>query len=96
MALQNTGLEVERELFRAANIAAQAMITPEQLAWANKQRVVALAPVLRHIEGVQMLGIARLRYRPKTRRTQAFLSREAEWRERIARYQRCARHPATT
>jgi hypothetical protein len=90
MALQNTGLEVERELFHAANMAAQAMITPGQLAWANKQGVVALAPVLRHIEGVQMLGIARLRYRPKTRRTQEFLSQEVEWREQSARYQQFA------
>jgi hypothetical protein len=88
MALEDSGLEVEREVRCAA--AALKMITPGQLDWAEGQGVVAFAPVARHIEGVQMLGIARLRYRPKTNRTLAFVGREAEWREAIARFGRIA------
>jgi hypothetical protein len=61
------------------------MITPQQYEWAMKQGMVALAPVERHIEGVQMLGIVRLRYRSRTNRTLAFFAREAEWRAVIAR-----------
>ena len=84
MALDGTGLEVEREVARAAMRAGLAMITPGQREWAMKQGVVALAPVLRHIEGVQMLGIARLRYRPRTSRTLAFVGHGERWRRKIA------------
>ncbi len=90
MALEGSGLEVEREVRRAAEAAARRMVTPGQLAWAEGQGVVTLAPVLRHIEQVQMLGITRLRYRPRTNRTLAFIGREAEWREAIARFGRIA------
>jgi hypothetical protein len=51
MALDGTGLGVEREVARAATRAGLAMITPGQGKWAKEQGVVALAPVLRHIEG---------------------------------------------
>jgi hypothetical protein len=58
---------------------------------------------MRHIEKVQMVGVARLRYRPRTSRTRAFAAREAEWRETIARLEKIARaadeaagHPATS
>lgn len=85
MAMEGTGLEIEREVRRAAEAAALRMVTPGQLGWAHDQNVVALAPVLRHIEGVRMLGVARLRYRPKTARTLAFAAREVEWREVVAR-----------
>ncbi len=90
MALEDSGLEIEREVWEAAGAAALKMITPGQLDWAEGQGVVAIAPVARHIEGVQMLGIARLRYRPRTNRTLAFIGREAEWREAIARFGRIA------
>lgn len=90
MALEGTGLEVEREVRRAAEAAVWRMATPEQLDWAEGRGVAALAPVARHIEGVQMLGIARLRYRPRTNRTRAFMRREAEWREAISRLRRIA------
>ncbi|HYZ61447.1 MAG TPA: hypothetical protein VE650_03260 [Acetobacteraceae bacterium] len=85
MAFDGTGLEVEREVARAAERAALTMITQGQHDWAAKQGVATLAPVLRHIEGVQMFGIARLRYRPRTSRTLAFAAREAEWRELAVR-----------
>jgi hypothetical protein len=91
MALGETGLEVEREVFRAAHRTAVTMITKGQYEWALKQGVVALAPVPRHIGGVRMLGVARLRYRPRTNRTRAFFARETEWREVIARLDEIAR-----
>jgi hypothetical protein len=99
MALDGTGLEVERELARAASQAAITMLTPGQLDWARSQGVVALAPVPRHIEEVQMVGVARLRYRPRTSRTRTFAAREAEWREAIARLDKithAAGRPATS
>jgi hypothetical protein len=67
------------------------MITPGQHDRAMKRGVIALAPVLRHIEGVQMLGIARLRYRPKTNRALAFFAQEEKWRAFITRYEEIAR-----
>jgi hypothetical protein len=86
MAREGTGLEVEQEIHRAAEAAALRMITQGQFDWAKNQGVVIFAPVSHHIEEVQMVGTARLRYRPKTNRTLAFISREVEWREVIARY----------
>ena len=91
MALEGTGLAVEREVRRAAEAAARNMVTPGQLDWAEGQGVVTFAPVLRHIEGAALVGVARLRYRPKTTRTAAFLAREAEWRGVIARMDEIAR-----
>jgi hypothetical protein len=91
MALEGTGLEVERELTQAASRAALTMLTQGQYDWARRQGVVAIAPVLRHIEGVQMVGVARLRYRPRTGRTRAFAAHAAEWWETIARLEEIAR-----
>jgi hypothetical protein len=86
MALEGTGLAVERDVRRAAEAAARSMITPGQLDWAEGEGVVVFAPVLRHIEEAALVGIARLRYRPRTSRTLGFMGREAEWREVIARF----------
>lgn len=61
--------------------------TAGQLEWAGHQNVVMLAPVRRHIEEVQMLGIARLRYRPRTNRTRAFLAQEEDWRATLEQLQ---------
>jgi hypothetical protein len=91
MALNNTGLEIEREVASAAQRAALTMVMPGQWDWARKQGVVALAPVKRHIEEVQMVGIARLRYRPMTSRTLAFASRQEEWRKEVSRLDELAR-----
>jgi hypothetical protein len=88
MALDDTGLPVEQEVCRMAEEAARALLTDGQQSRAAKQGCVALAPVPRHIEKVQMVGIARLRYRPRTGRTLAFTAREAEWRQVIGRLDR--------
>jgi hypothetical protein len=47
------------------------MLTDGQREWATGQKLW-LAPVPRHIADVRMVGIARLRYRPKTRKTAAW------------------------
>jgi hypothetical protein len=90
MALECTGLPVEREVRQAAEAAARAMVTPGQLNRARKEGVVTFAPVPRHMEQVQVVGIVRLRYRPKTSRTASFIGRAVEWREAIARFRRMA------
>lgn len=90
VALSGTGLDIERALARAAVLAGSALVTPGQMEWAKAQGVVVLAPVLRHIEGVQMVGIVRLRYRPRTNRTLAFMMRESEWRDILERLDRIA------
>jgi hypothetical protein len=61
------------------------LITAGQHEWAVNEGVVMVAPVQRHIEGVQMVGVVRLRYRPQTTRTAAFMARASEWREIISR-----------
>jgi hypothetical protein len=91
LAEDGSGLDVEWDLGLVAHQAAARIITPGQHGWAEGQGVVALAPVLRHVEGVQLLGIARLRYRPRTSRTLAFLSREAEWLSYRERYHQILR-----
>jgi hypothetical protein len=62
---------LEDRLGWAAHEAARSMLTARQREWATEQELW-LAPVPRHIANVQMIGIARLRYRPKTRKTAAW------------------------
>lgn len=85
MALGQTGLQIERALADAVRREAECMATAGQIAWARDQHAVALAAVRRHLEHVQMRGIARLRYQPRTSRLLAFHSRRAEWEAIIKR-----------
>jgi hypothetical protein len=62
---------LEDRLGWAAHEAARSMLTDRQREWASEQKL-RLAPVPRHVAGVQLVGIARLRYRPKTRKTAAW------------------------
>lgn len=62
---------LEDRLGRAAHEAARRMLTDRQRGWATGQKLW-LAPVPRHVADVRMVGIARLRYRPKTRKTAAW------------------------
>ena len=85
VALPGTGLEIERELARAASLAGAALTTSGQQEWAFGQGVKLLVPIERRKEGVQVMGIARLRYRPRTSRTLAFVAREVEWQAALDR-----------
>lgn len=63
---------IEDRLGRAANDAGRAMVTEGQRNWASENGFTLLVPVPRHIENVQVVGIARLRYRPHTAMTAAW------------------------
>ena len=62
---------LEDRLGASARHVAHTMLTDGQCRWADEQGLW-LAPVLRHITNVQLTGIARLRYRPQTRKTEAW------------------------
>ena len=66
-----TSDSLDDQLGAAAHNAALEMLTAGQLDWVL-ERDFHLAPVPRHIANVQMVGIARLRYRPRTRKTAAW------------------------
>src|SRR5262249_49990154 len=65
------GDDSEARLGKAAHQAGQSMPTERQREWAAGE-VLILAPVPRHMVNVQMVGIARLRYRPQTKMTGAW------------------------
>ena len=56
-----------------AHQAALTMLTPPQRDGAE-QRMLRLVPVPRHIGHVQLISVARLRYRPHTKRTAAWFA----------------------
>jgi hypothetical protein len=88
MTLEGDGIEAR--LGRAAHRAGRSMLTDAQRSWADEQGLT-LAPVPRHITNVQMVGIARLRYRPHTKLTAAWWSELAEKGEAlIAKYEQLA------
>lgn len=62
---------LESRLGLAAHKAGAAMLTKPQRSWAASKGLF-LVPVPRHFTRVQVIGIARLRYRPKTRLTSAW------------------------
>jgi hypothetical protein len=77
----------EQRLAVAAHSAAQAMLTEGQIDWAveNSLRLVPIAT--HHLPNVQMVGIPRLRYRPRTEATAAWFIKQKEWAKFIERYQ---------
>jgi len=67
-AMHADGLQLEQDLFNAANAAGQSMLPA-----GYENRVQGfLVPVPAHVEQVQVIGIARLRYRPQTKLTSAW------------------------
>lgn len=78
---------IEDRLGLSAHEAGWALVTEGQYEWAINHSIHQLVPVPRHITNVQVVGIARLRYRPHTRMTAAWwaeLSANAE--KHLARY----------
>ena len=71
---------IEDRLGRAAHAAALSKLTEAQRGWVVEQGYW-LAPVPRHMADVQMVGIARLRYRAQTRATAAWWSHLQEQAE---------------
>lgn len=64
---------IEGRLAVSADRAGAALLTNSQLEWA-REKGLYLAPVPQHIANVRMIGIARLRYRPKTKLTAAWFA----------------------
>lgn len=83
------GEAAERLLATSAHEAGRAMLTEGQREWADRQKV-HLAPVRAHITEVQMVGIARLRYRPRTSATAVWFARMAECDEMTVLYDEMA------
>jgi hypothetical protein len=79
------GEEIEQQLSDAAHRAGNALLTEGQQSWAVGQSVI-LVPVRSHLSAVQMMGIARLRYRPRTSATAAWFARQSEWGSWIEHY----------
>jgi hypothetical protein len=86
LAVDN-GEEGERAIRTAACKAARTMITDGQYEWALEQGVSILVPVRTHMANVQVVGIARLRYRPRTRATAIWRAKATEWAEWVSRYE---------
>jgi hypothetical protein len=87
-AIRN-GEEIERKLALAAQSAAEAMLTEAERNWA-RDRGLLLVPVQRHLLAVQMIGIARLRYRPRTKATAAWFAERQGLTEWVSRYEAMA------
>jgi hypothetical protein len=68
------GEDCEKAVGRAAVAAAGAMLTDGQCEWALSNGITNAAPVLRHVEQVQAVGIFRLQHRPHTEATRAWLA----------------------
>jgi hypothetical protein len=81
------GDAVEDRLARAAHEAGRALVTEGQYGWAVENNIHQLVPVPRHIAEVQLIGIARLRYRPQTRVTASWWAElNAQAEKHLARY----------
>lgn len=72
-----TGEPEERALAEAAHAAGLALVTAGQVEWAERHfgKMPWLCPVPAHMVDAQMIGIARPRHRPQTRRTAAWAAR---------------------
>jgi hypothetical protein len=69
-----TGDADERVLTDLALDLAVALIGPERIEQARGDGYTLFVPVLRHLSEVQVVGVARLKHRPQTKLTQAWLS----------------------
>jgi DNA-binding Lrp family transcriptional regulator len=74
--------EMEQKITQAANCAARNMITDSQLNRAHEMGFCEyLVPIPRHAINAQLIGIARLRYKPKTSMTKAWFAESVKRNE---------------
>ena len=83
----NDGEELEQEVAAAAHQAGYALLNDWRRDVGDKYPDRWLVPVLAHIAGVELVGIFRTRYRPRTRSTAAWFVRKGEWAEWKRRYE---------
>jgi hypothetical protein len=73
------GEDFERALADVARRAAEALMSEEQVRWA-RSKFMTLLPTWEHQHpNVALMGIARMRFRPHTKMTAAWLAKNAEW-----------------
>jgi hypothetical protein len=81
------GEDGERDVALATLGAAESMLADWQLKRLENENNWILIPVARHLANVQLVGVARLRYRAQTEATAEWLNREsARWAEWATRY----------
>lgn len=89
-AIQPTSDPLEHELARAAHLAAMKMVPAKRYEKAKTELGVSdlwAAPVPAHVGDVQLFGLARLRYRPRTKLTGAWYAEHQRLcREQIEQY----------
>jgi hypothetical protein len=80
----------EQEVGKAALSAATAMLPDwliKKIAGSTEKEHSMIAPVERHRKSVELVGIARLRYRPHTSKTGAWIDQMAEWEKHKLAFQ---------
>jgi hypothetical protein len=87
LPLQETSISIEYEITLAAREAAL-LLVQKQRASQIEHGFEVLVPVLRHLQQVQLVGIYRLRYRPRTAATAAFIARCEKWKAVLADLQK--------
>ncbi|HEV7255718.1 MAG TPA: hypothetical protein VGN97_21790 [Mesorhizobium sp.] len=80
------GEPVERALAEIAHLAGEALVTPGQAEWAAGYGLWLLPVAKGLLPNVALVGIPRLKYRPRTKATAAWFARHREWVEWQDRY----------
>jgi len=80
----------ERAITTSAQTAAETLLTPGQIEWAQARGLHLLPAPAHQLPNVQLVGIARLRYRPHTKATAAWFAKKQEWGEWRERYRELA------
>jgi hypothetical protein len=76
----------EQEVASVAHAAGASLLTPSQIEWARDRSLWLLPTLSGRLPNAQMVGIARLRYRPHTKATAAWIAKKEEWAEWTRRY----------
>jgi hypothetical protein len=85
------GEEQERELAVAANSAGLAMLAGWRRDRADENPDQWLVPVLAHMIGVELVGVFRMKYRPRTKATAAWFVGKRQWAEWTRHYEELER-----
>jgi hypothetical protein len=84
------GEEGERAVLKGAMAAATALMMAEQVQSAERQAIDIMIPVLNHLANVHVVGIVRLKHRPRTRATAAWYAKASTWADFARRYEALA------
>lgn len=87
LPVRGTGEPAEQALAEAALRASRALVTMGQWEWAVGQGAIVFAPQRKVLENVAVVGILRLRYRPRTNATQRWYAMTSDWLEMAEHYE---------